>query len=284
LVETYFDYCELDCKYIHSHTYRAGTATGKIPQHLSYSHLHLLACPYAAWLRYEHALKGPTTPWLALGTSLHHAIEKAHMNGPFDLKFAVDLFKTEFQRIITDEEVFIGYPLLVKLRGEGMDMLGLYNAQVKDGKIKNNPLALEKTFEIPIAGTKLVGKIDKIEIDDEDGEYIGTDFKSGKAKPQEFDLRHNLQLTAYYWAIFDLYGRYPKKMVWHHLRTGEFFETTRTPQDVEDLKTMISNAVFMKQNNVRHRIFHDGVCNYCDYKPTICEDYQLESELIAKGT
>lgn len=252
----------------------------EIPKHLSYSHLHLLACPYAAWLRYEHALKGPTTPWLALGTSLHHALEITHKRGAFDIQFAIDAFKKEFNRVITDEEVFIGYPLLVKLQSEGIDMLGLYNAQVQSGKIKDKPLALETEFSIPIAGTILKGKIDKIEIDDTDQEYVVTDFKSGKTKPAEFDLKHNLQLTAYYWACFELYGKYPKKLVWHHLRTGDLFPTTRTPQDVEDLKRMISNAVFMKQNNVRHRIFHEGVCNYCDYKPDICEDYELEAKLV----
>lgn len=255
---------------------------GDIPKHLSYSHLHLLACPYAAWLRYEHALKGPTTPWLALGSALHNALEKTHKNGPFDRYYAVNYFKEDFQRIITDDEVFIGYPLLVKLRNEGTDMLGLYYEQLKQGKIKDNPLALEKEFTIPIAGTNLIGKIDKIEIDDSDGEYIVTDFKSGKTKPQEFDLRHNLQLTAYYWACFELYGKYPKKLIWHHLRTGDLFETTRTFKDIENLQSMIANAVFMKQNDVRHRIFHDGVCNFCDYKPDICEDYHLEAELVAK--
>lgn len=255
---------------------------GQIPKHLSYSHLHLLACPYSAWLRYEHAMKGPTTPWLALGTSLHHALEKTHKEGAFSLQFALHEFKTEFQRIITDDEVFIGYPMLVKLRNEGIEMLETYDDQIKRGKIKDKPLALETEFSIPIAGTKLIGKIDKIEIDDEDGEYVVTDFKSGKTKPTEWDLRNNLQLTAYYWATFEIYGRYPKKVVWHHLRTGDLLESERNPHDIDNLKAMISNAVFMKTNDIRHRVFHEGVCKFCDYQGSICTDYHLEAQLAAK--
>lgn len=212
---------------------------------------------------------------------MHDALERTHKAGPFDLKNAINLFKTEFNRIITDDEVFIGYPLLVKLQREGIEMLERYSDQIKNGTIKDNPLVLEKEFAIPIAGTKLMGKIDKIEIDD-DGEYTVTDYKTGKTKPAEFDLRHNLQLTAYYWACFEIYGKYPKKLIWHHLRTGDLFETERVPQDVENLKGMIANAIFMKVNDVRHRIFHEGVCNFCDYKPHICEDHELEMKLSGK--
>lgn len=253
---------------------------GEIPKHLSYSHLHLLACPYAAFLRYEHALKGPTTPWLALGSAVHHALEKTHKEGPFALKRAVNLFVDEFQRIIADDEVFIGYPQLVKLRNEGIEMLERYDGQIKNGTIKDNPLALETEFSIPIAGTKLVGKIDKTEIDDSDGEYIVTDYKTGKTKPNEWDLRNNLQLTAYYWATFEIYGRYPKKLIWHHMRTGDLIETVRTPHDIENLKAMIVNAVKMKEQDIRHRVFHEGVCNFCDYKGAICTDYELEAKLL----
>lgn len=255
---------------------------GTIPNHLSYSHLHLLACPYAAWLRYEHALKSPTTPWLTLGTAVHTALERTHTDlGPFSLSNAIDTFKSEYARILEEEEVFISYPQLVKLRNEGVEMLERYDAQIQAGTIKDNPLALETEFEIPIAGTKLVGKIDKLEID-EDGEYIVTDFKTGKSKPEAWDLRHNLQLTTYYWAVFELKGRYPKKVVWHHMRTGELLETERDSNDVDNLKQMITNAISFKVNDIKHRIFHEGVCNHCDFRGQVCTDYELERNLESK--
>lgn len=256
---------------------------GTIPAHLSYSHLHLLVCPYAAWLKYEHAMRSPSTPWLVRGTAIHTALERAHEVSPFSLQIAVTTFKSDYRRIIEEDEVFVGYPQMVKLEKEGVEMLERYWGQIENGTIKDNPLALEAEFSLPIAGTKLVGKIDKIEIDESDGQYIVTDYKSGSKKPDEFDLRNNLQLTAYYWAVFELYGKYPKQVIWHHLKTGELLKSERTPQDIENLKVMISNAVAMKKQDIRHRIFHEGVCNHCDFKGAVCMDYGLEQELLAKG-
>ena len=158
-------------------------------------------------------------------------------------------------------------------------MLEIYYDQIKSGKISDNPLAMETEFEIPIAGTTLVGKIDRIDF--EDGEYEVSDYKSGKTKPDAFELRNNLQLTAYYWACFELYGKYPKKLYWHHLRTGDRMETERTAQDVENLKVMIQNAVYIREKGIRHRVFHEKVCDLCEYKSQICTDYQLEQNLLA---
>jgi CRISPR/Cas system-associated exonuclease Cas4 (RecB family) len=252
----------------------------EIPHHLSYSHLHLLACPYAAFLRYEAALKGPTTIHLALGTSIHKALEETHLAGKFNLLKAVAIFKAEYNRVVVDEDVFVGYPQLKKLETEGVEMLELYDAQISKGQIKDFPLAMEKEFEIPIAGTNLVGKIDRIDWEDETGDYTVTDYKSGKKKPDAFDLRHSVQFTAYSWAGLILYGKLPRKMYWHHLRTGELLETVRTMDDIEDLKTMIHNAVRMKDQNIRHRIYHEGVCNWCDYRGDVCEDKELEANLV----
>ena len=248
--------------------------------HISYSFLHLLACPYASFLRYEAALRGPTTPSLALGSALHFALEEAHQEGAFSITNLLNTFKKEYNRIIIEEDVFVSYPQLKKLESEGMTMLEVYYAQVEAGKITKYPLAVEKEFRIPIAGTFLVGRIDKIEHDEYSGEYSLLDYKSGKSKPEAWTLRHNVQLTAYYWACFEIYGKYPKKLIWHHLRTGELLETERTPEDVEQLKLMIHNAVKMKDMDIRHRIFHERVCDWCDFKGAVCDDLELEQRVV----
>lgn len=252
-----------------------------IPNHISYSFLHILACPYAAWLRYEAALKGPTTPWLALGNAVHHALEHGYVGEGFELKNAISLFKTEYNRIVEDEEVFISYPQLKKLESDGIEMVERYYVQIQEDIIPKTPLALEKEFSIPVAGTHLVGRIDKIDFIPGYG-YVVTDFKTGKTKPDPWNLRHNLQLTAYYWATKEIYGEFPQKVVWHHLRTGELLESERTPQDIMNLRDMIKNAMWMKENDIRHRIFHEQVCNFCDYEGSICDDTHLEQEILNK--
>lgn len=244
--------------------------------HISYSYLHVLACPYAAFLRYEAALRGPTTPHLALGSALHTTLELGHKENDFNLKNWAKIFSAEYNRIILEEDVFVSYPQLKKLENEGLLMLERYIVQVEAGQITKTNLELEKEFRIPIAGTYLVGRIDKIELDEE----RVIDYKSGGKKPTEWFLRHDLQLTAYYWAYFEEYGKYPKAVAWHHLRTGEVIETERTPDDIEHLKIMINNAVVMNTMGMRHRIFHDRICEWCDYRGAVCDDLELEKKVV----
>jgi len=256
------------------------------PDHISYSYLHLLVCPYSAFLRYEAGLRGGSSPWLALGNGLHTTLEVAHKEQDFNLRSWIDLFKTEYNRIINDEEVFVSYPQLKKLETEGITMLEVYHGQIEIGQITKTPLDVEKDFRIPVAGTFLVGRIDKVE---DDGELSIIDYKSGKSKPDAWSLRNNLQLTAYYWAGFEIYGRWPKKLIWHHLRTGEQLVTERTQEDVWNLRVMIDNAVQMREQGIRHRIFHDSICGdgsgrgvSCDFRGAVCNDKELEARTVAQ--
>lgn len=261
-------------------------------RHISYSYLHILACPYAAFLRYEAAIKSPTTPWLALGNAVHYALEMAHKEGTFQLNKAVIFFNQEFTRILEDDEVFISWPQTRKMETEGAEMLGRYYEQLNEGLFPKEPLELEKAFSIPFGGTDIVGRIDKIDFVPATSGYIITDFKTGKAKPDPWFLRHNLQLTAYAWAAQTLYGKLPDAVVWHHLRTGELLSTKRTQQDVDDLKRLIQNAIDMNNNGVRHRIYHENVCGMCEYsgmpkagiRPTkvICDDRELEQRTLER--
>lgn len=246
---------------------------------ISYSKLHLLACPYAAFLKYEAAIKGPTTPWIARGNAIHTALEKAHKVTPFNLPHAVQVYKDEFSRIIEEEDVAIGWPQLKKMESEGIQMLEKYSDKVASGIVSQTPLALEAEFKLPFLETSVVGKIDKVERD-EFG-YIVTDYKTGKAKPDKWFLRHNLQLTAYAWACQELYGELPYKLIWHHLATDELLETERTELDIKDLKVTIGNALSMHDSGIKHRIFHEQVCGQCDYQGATCDDRDLEEEVDA---
>lgn len=253
------------------------------PDHISYSYIHLLACPYAAFLRYEAAIKGESSVWLALGNGLHYVLEYAHKEQDFDLKTWAKMFKGEYNRIIADEEVFVNYPQLKKLEGEGIDMLEVYHGQVESGQITRRPVDVEKEFSIPFLGTKIVGRIDKVE----EGAVI--DYKSGRYKPDPWSLRHNLQLTTYYWAHNEIYGFYPKRLVWHHLRTGELVETERTVADIDNLKRMIENALNMREQGMFHRIYNDQICGdgsgrglSCDYRGATCDSQEIEEETLRK--
>jgi CRISPR/Cas system-associated exonuclease Cas4 (RecB family) len=247
-------------------------------RHISYSYLHVLSCPYAAFLRYEAALRGPTNEYLALGNALHLALELGHRIDRFDGPYAYSIFVKEYNRIIDDEEVFVGYPKKKKLEAEGAAMLSLYTAQVDSGIIPAVAFAHEKEFKLPYEGVQIVGRIDKIEKDD--GGYSVIDYKSASREPDPWFLRHNIQLTAYAWACLELYGELPKRVGWHHLRNGKILYTERTQKDVDQLKQMISNAILMDKKGIRHRIFHEQICGWCDYAGDVCDDSELEERIV----
>jgi predicted RecB family nuclease len=164
------------------------------------------------------------------------------------------------------------------MEAEGVEMLVKYDAQINEGTLSPSPLALEESFEIPFLDTKIVGRIDKIERD-ENG-YVVTDFKTGKTKPTKWNLSHNVQLSTYAWAVLEKYGEIPYKVVWHHLRTSELLETTRTLQDISDVKNMVGNAIAINEAGIRTRIYHDNVCNMCDYQGPTCDDRDLEKQAL----
>lgn len=247
-------------------------------KHLSYSHLHLLACPYAAFLKYQAAVKGPTTKWIALGNAVHYGVEHGHEDGGFNLSGSLAHFKEEFARIVDEELVAIGWPEFKKFEAEGVDMLVKYDSQITEGILSASPLVLEEPFEIPFLDTAIVGRIDKLEKDDNG--YIVTDFKTGKSKPTQWSLSHNVQLSTYAWAVLEKYGELPYKVVWHHMRTGELLESTRTMQDVNDVKNMVGNAIAINEAGIRTRIYHDNVCGMCDYQGPTCDDRELEKEAL----
>ena len=251
-------------------------------KHISYSYLHLLACPYAAFLRYRAAIRNPINEYLALGNALHLGLEKGYTDEGFNGHQAHQIFEKEFNNLIDDEEVFIGYPKRKKMEADGASMLARFTKQVESGLITSRPYAVEAEFKIPFEGTNIVGRIDRVDYIPELGFTI-VDYKSGSKEPDPWFLRHNLQLTAYAWACRELYGELPRQLVWHHLRNGKMLGTERTEEDIDNLKRMISNAIFMDKNEIHHRIYHEQICNWCDFKGEVCDDTELEKEIMNAG-
>lgn len=221
------------------------------------------------------------TEYLVLGNSLHLAIEKAYTPGKWSIDLASNIFMKEFRRSIEEDEVFVTWPRMKKHETEGIEMLELYAYGIEQGKIPATSEKNEFEFKLPFEDEiVIVGKIDRV---DEDGEdFTVVDYKSGKKPPNEWFLRHDLQFTTYAWAIQETYGFIPKKLIWHHLRTGQLLETERTQRDIDELKTMMHNALEMNRRDIRYRVYNQQVCGYCDFQGAVCDDRELEATLVAQ--
>jgi RecB family exonuclease len=228
------------------------------------------------------------THYLALGNAVHLALEKAYTkvgdDNFFTLTASVEqtakLFLDDFNRSIAEDDIFVTYPQLKKAQADGQEMVVRYFNQAEEGLIDPNPIGVETEFKLPISGINIVGKIDKIERHPEG--LVVIDYKSGGKKPVDWMLRRNLQFSAYAWACRELYGEYPYKVVWHHLRTGERLESERTGWDIDQLKRIVSAAVQMQDMDLRYRIYHDKVCGQCDFAGPTCDDQELEAQVLSR--
>lgn len=253
---------------------------GEPRKQISYSYLHSLACGYASFLHYEGRMRGPTTPPLALGNALHFALEKGYLQPKLSLDKFVELFLAEHRRIIDADDVFISYAEIKKNESEGTEMLQRYWKGVEKGYITQTPHALEQEFTLPIGDTTIIGKIDRVDMTPQG--IVVTDYKTGRKEPDTWFLNRNLQFTTYWWAAKEIYGEYPVKAVWHHLRTGKLIETTRTEWDIEQLKRLTAASITLQQQDIRPRIYHEQVCNWCPFKGETCDDTELEDQILAR--
>jgi hypothetical protein len=248
---------------------------------MSYSYISKFACPYAAFLRYQGGIKGPSSIHLVLGSALHFALEQCHSINEWELELATNIFKEELIRLVWAEEVPVGWPDIKKKEAEGIKMLELHDKQILGGTIPARPAAVEQEFRLQFESLEIVGKIDRVDWEGDD--LIISDYKSGQKEPIQWSLDHNLQFTAYSWASQTLYGRIPDRLVWWHLRNGKRLVTHRTQADIDQLKTMVDAIVKKNDDGFRYRIFQDEICKWCDYQGPICDDPDLEQKILTEG-
>lgn len=225
------------------------------------------------------------THHLALGNAVHLTLEKMFGDGPifapiWTVDEAIKFCLNDFNRMIEDDEIFVTYPNLKKAQAEAAEMVARYYAQIERGEITSTPFAVEAEFKLPIAGIEIVGKIDKVERTPEG--LVVIDYKTGSKKPDPWFLRRNMQFTAYYWACKEIYGEFPVKVGWHHLRTGDVLYEARDQFDIDQLKRTVENVVKMSEQDIRFRVYHEQVCNWCDYHGfgQECDDPTLEQKIL----
>jgi RecB family exonuclease len=193
---------------------------------------------------------------------------------------ATKLFLHDFNRQIEEDDIFVTYPQLKKAQADGQEMLVRFFDQHDKGILDPHPIGVEKAFKLPLVGINIVGKIDRVERDDKG--IIVIDYKTGAKKPVDWILRKNLQFSAYAWACNEIYGEFPYKVAWHHLRTGELLYSERTEWDIDQLKRIVEAAVLMQSQDIRYRIYHDQVCHQCDFAGNACDDPDLEQQILSR--
>jgi ATP-dependent DNA helicase UvrD/PcrA len=124
-------------------------------------------------------------------------------------------------------------------------------------------LHTEEWFEVQIAGTKVAGRIDRMDRA-ADGSVHIVDYKTGKARSQE-DADESLQLSIYAMAAREKWGYRVGDVVFHNLEGNVPIFSRRTEFQLEDARERVLAAArnIAAGNFDAKTGFH---CNFCGFR------------------
>jgi DNA helicase-2/ATP-dependent DNA helicase PcrA len=124
-------------------------------------------------------------------------------------------------------------------------------------------LHTEEWFDVQIAGTKLTGRIDRVDRAP-DGSVIIVDYKTGKARSQE-DADESLQLSIYAMAAHEKWGYRVSELAFHNLEGNLSVISKRTEFQLEQARERVLTVA----RNIAGGNFKpkpDFYCNFCAFR------------------
>ncbi len=124
-------------------------------------------------------------------------------------------------------------------------------------------LHTEEWFDIRIAGTKVAGRIDRIDRAS-DGTVAVVDYKTGKARSQE-DADDSLQLSIYAMAAHEKWGYNVGQLVFHNLEGNVPVVSKRSEFQLKEARErVLAVARGIADGNFEAKI--DYHCNFCAFR------------------
>jgi DNA helicase-2/ATP-dependent DNA helicase PcrA len=124
-------------------------------------------------------------------------------------------------------------------------------------------LHTEEWFEVEISGTKVAGRIDRIDRAP-DGSVVVVDYKTGKARSQE-DADDSLQLSIYAMAAREKWGYNVSQLVFHNIEGNVPVISQRTEFQLAETRDRVSDVA----RNIAAGKFDakpDFYCNFCAFR------------------
>jgi putative RecB family exonuclease len=220
-------------------------------------------CPRQYALERRLRLSDSNSPYAALGTLVHSALEAAERDVIGSGKTHAELADAlkHLERVWADAD--FGTPQLDQAwLGHARDtILRLYGAWPSDGV----PIELERKVETEIGGVEWVGYIDRLEKGPNGLRVI--DYKTSKNPPSVPEAKESVQLGFYASAVADETGEpviaaemwFPRKEA--KSVTKRSFDMDLLPDVVETMKAVTTSILEERwQPRVNYR------CNRCDFR------------------
>lgn len=249
-----------------------------------YSHSRLSCyeqCPQKYKLKYLDKVETEVEQSIEayLGSRVHETLEKLYLDLNYQkvnsLDELIDYFRSEWGKNWDDSIVIVkeeyGPDNYLKM-GEKF-ITDYYNKYKPFNQGKT--IAIEERVLITLDGSgeyKLQGYIDRV-MESEEGYYEVHDYKTNSRLPLPEYLDNDRQLALYAIGIKD---RYPDvkdvKLVWHFLAFDKEVVSTRTDQELEDLKKDVISLIEKIESDDKFEANTSLLCDWCEFKP-ICRQW-----------
>lgn len=219
-------------------------------------------CGYRYWLRHQCGFQSPIAPELGFGRILHHVIAElaraAPAAGPPDDRAVTSVIDQAWYL------PFAGAIPAANLRASAVRRLTAYAR--RHGAELTRTLIPEARFEVPIAGSRIRGRIDLLlhSARRASSQVEIVDFKTTAKRPALQVHQNQLRLYA---AAMAKTGYEPVRLAIHDLEQGERIEIAADPAAQNAFENQLGQWV----NGIRSGVFNPNLasCHTCDFA-TFC--------------
>jgi putative RecB family exonuclease len=214
----------------------------------------------------------PPTIWTAKGTLVHRALELLFMHDPADRTIHTALHCLEAatpEVLLSDEYKDLAFASVEEEDAFMADCDALVHKYfLLEDPASIQPVGLELKLEVDVGSLKLRGIIDRLEEDDQ-GNLIVTDYKTGKVPRVNFESGKLGGVHFYAFLCEQVLGRRPTKVQLLYLAEPLRIVTEPTDQAIRGLQLRTSaiwTAVEKACEREDFRPKPSRLCDWCSYK------------------
>ncbi|MDQ4149767.1 MAG: PD-(D/E)XK nuclease family protein [Actinomycetota bacterium] len=231
-------------------------------------------CPQLFKFRAIDRLPEPSDVHKTKGTLVHAALEQLYLLEPENrtLDRAKGILGAIWDELKADPE-YASLPLAPQEEAAWLEeaerLLANYFRMEDPSRVL--PHEMEWWVQHETERTLLRGIIDRVEIDS-DGEWILTDYKTGRAPSVSYALGSFFGLKFYALVCWRAFGKLPKELRLIHLKEPEVITLVPTPQMLKGMERQldaISDAIARAHEKNDWRPRPNQMCSWCPHR-SIC--------------
>lgn len=243
-------------------------------------------CPLAFRFSVIDRIPEPPSPAASKGTLVHRAMELLMLR-----KAAERTLDAALGDLATARAELAEHPEFAGLAMAADDWDVFYddaerlvrNAFVIEDPTTINAVGLEVMLSVQIDGVTVRGIIDRLEIDD-DGEFVVTDYKTGRTPRVGFEKRNLSGVEFYALLCESVLGKLPKRVQLLHLAEPELIIYEPSPGTVRGVRQRtgaIWTAVKRACATDDFRPHRGPLCDWCTFK-AYCPEWGGDPERVTE--